>query len=164
MTTQADYCRNEWDLIIGTPGLIALVIIQAEQWSQTTAYQKLRTLIKTITETSDQEVGSDLIHAVTAAVRAGQSPLWPTECPCDLDDTRAWAVNTCRQVSSLLGQKVPEAEADAYAHWLMRLAQQILLAPAQAGYADMNLRQRATLDEIAAALGVPFAVDAPLLW
>jgi len=164
MTTQATYYRDEWDLILGAPGLIALVIIETEQWNQTIAYQKLHTLATTIAETADHGASSALIQVVTDAVRSGQSPLWPTECPHNLRDIRAWALATCRLMSAVLGQKVPEAEADAYAHWLIHLAQQMLLAPAHARWTDMTARQRATLDEIAAALDVPFVIDAPLLW
>lgn len=164
MTTQVDYCRDEWDLILGAPGLIALLIIETEQWSQPIAYQQLRALMAAIEETTDQGAGSALIQAVTDAVRAGQSPLWPTECPRDLIDLRGWALAACRQVGALLGQRVPEAEAEAYAHWLMRLGQQMVLAPADAECVDVDARQRAILDELAAALDLPLAAATPLMW
>jgi hypothetical protein len=165
MTTQTDYRCDEWNLILGAPGLIALVIIKAEQCSSTAVYKKLRAVMAAIEETSAQGAESALIQAVVDAVQAGQSPLWPTEYPQDLDDVGAWALEMCRQVPALLRQRASEAEAEAYGQRLMRIARRVALAPADGGHADDGLarwdgRQRAALEALAATLGVTLTADA----
>ncbi|NTV64319.1 MAG: hypothetical protein HGA65_12390, partial [Oscillochloris sp.] len=97
---------------------------------------------------------SGLIEAVCDAVRAGQSPLWPTECPRDLTNICAWALSACRQLAAILAQKAPESEADAYTHWLMGIAQRMTLAPHENGpdHHEHDARQQGTLAALAAAL------------
>lgn len=151
---QASYRRDEWDLILGAPGLIALVMIETEQWSQTIAYWKLRALMSAIEEATDIGPEGGLIQAVCDAVRAGQSPLWPTECPRDLTNICAWALSACRQLAAILAQKAPESEAEAYTHWLMGIAQRMTLAPHENGpdHHERDARQQGTLAALAAAL------------
>jgi hypothetical protein len=157
VTTQADYRRDEWDLIVGAPGLIALVLIHADPRSEAVAYQQLRTVSAAIAEPATQESPSTLIQSVLGAVRAGQSPLWPTAYPCDLGDVHGWAMGCCRQVAAVLAQKAPEAEADAYTHWLMEVAQRVALVPDGhgrdlTGLAVRDARQQGSLAALAAAL------------
>jgi hypothetical protein len=156
VTTQADYLRHEWDLILGAPGLTALVLIHADPCREAVAYQQLRAVSAAIAETMTQAAPSVLIQSVLEAVRAGQSPLWPTAYPRDLGDVHGWALATCRQVAAILAQKAPEAEADAYTNWLMGIAQRVTLIPHDglpSNCRDLrHKRQRVVLEELAIAL------------
>jgi hypothetical protein len=164
MTTQFDYRRHEWNLILGAPSLTALILIQADPCSHRVAYQKVRAVVTAIEETTCQGSASALIRSVTSAVRAGQSPLWPTEYPRDLRDVRHWALDACQQVAALLAQKAPEAEADAYIHWLMRIGQRVAMIPdddvIQLHDPDgRNARRRIALEELATALDARSVYD-----
>lgn len=160
MTTQTDYHRDEWDLILGAPGLVALVIIESEQWSQAVAYQKLRAVMPAIHETAIRGADGALIQAVLDAIHAGQSPLWTTECPHDLGDIRLWALDKCRQLAAILAQKAPEAEADAYVQWLIGIGQRVALAPDARLFAQ-DEPPHGALDTLAAALGAPLISAIP---
>lgn len=164
MTTQADYRLHEWNLILGAPGLIALVIIHADPWSERVAHQRVQVIGAAFEKAAAQGAPIELIRSVTDAVRAGQSALWPIAHPRDLSDVRGWALDACRQVAAILAQKAPEAEARAYAHWLMRIAQRVAQVPASAALPRNRLdghteRQRTALEELAAALDVQFSYE-----
>lgn len=164
MTTQTDYRCDEWDLVLGTPGLIALVLIHADPCSEAVAYQQLRAVRAALAELADQQSPSDLTQSVLGAVRAGQSPLWPIAYPRDLGDVCGWAMDCCRQVAAVLAQKAPEADADAYTHWLMGLAQRVALAPDGLGrdHNGLSAWQRMALAELAAALDARPGYDGTL--
>jgi len=164
VTIQSDYHRHEWDLILGAPGLVALVLIQAHPYRQQVAHQKMCAVIAAIEETRSQGSASELIRSVISTERAGQSPLWPTEYPRDLGDIRLWALYACRQVATLLAQKVPDAEAEAYTHWLMRIAQRVVTVPEDGVFqpcdpVGCHRRQRSALEDLAAALDAQSIYD-----
>ncbi|MBP1466509.1 hypothetical protein EYB53_012410 [Candidatus Chloroploca sp. M-50] len=165
MTTEANYRRDEWDLILGAPGLIALVIVHSEQCSPGEVHRKLRAVIAAIDETREQGSQSELIQTVMDAMRRGQSPLWPVECPYDLEAVHEWALEGCHQVAILLAQKTPEAEGQAYANWLLDIAQRVVAVPRDKGLQDSISEARGDLPHIvlevlADALDVGYKAEA----
>lgn len=164
MTIEADYSRDEWDLILGAPGLIALVIVHAEACGPGEAHRKLLAVLAAIAETRNQGTQSELVQAVTDAVRRGQSPLWPAECPGDLEAVHEWALDGCNQVALVLAQKAPEAEGQAYAHWLLSIARRVLaVAPDKRPQEPLSKAhgelQRIVLAVLTGALDAPSAAE-----
>lgn len=158
MTIQLDYMRDEWDLIVGAPALTALFLIEAEHCSADVAYRKLDTAIRAITWSVAAARTSQLIAAVQEAVRAGESPRWPSEYPRDLDDVGAWALDRCRRVAAILDQKASEPEARAYIQWLLQISQYVAMVPddrEQPGGRNERPteRLRAALEDLTGAFG-----------
>ncbi|NTU81112.1 MAG: hypothetical protein HGA45_17310 [Chloroflexales bacterium] len=164
MTTQTDYTPAEWDLLVGAPALTALIVIQAHPCGPGVADKIVRAALAAMAEQAPPAPGSALIAAVIGAARAGQSPRWPAEYPRELPDVGHWALERCRQVAALLAQKAPEAEAEAYRHWLSTIGQRVALAaddhslPNHVSAARIRQR-RAALDQLAIAFDFPFATD-----
>lgn len=162
MTAQPTYMPAAWDLLVGAPALTALVMIHLEHCSPDMARRKLQAALAAFTEPPPQGPGSELIAAVIDAARAGHSPRWPTEYPRDLTDVAGWALERLREVSALLAQKAPEAEAEAFSHWLLALAQQVAQIAEDASLPDAvsaacARQSHDLLDQLAVALGIPFA-------
>ncbi len=158
MTTQADYCRDEWDLILGAPGLLALILLQPEQGCEEVIHKKMASILKMVHD-PDETDGSALVQAVKQAARAGQSPLWPTQCPRSLTDIRGWAFYSCRRLAALLAQKAPEAEAEAYMQWIMNIAQAVVSGSKDGIVLDAGQNGIAVLDDLAIALDTPYIWD-----
>lgn len=156
MTIQTDCTAKEWDLILQAPTLAGLVIIQADHYSLLTITRKTFATLGAIMATAQQQAGTELIQAVATAMRTGQAPWWPTEYPRDMVEAHQWALGRCRQITALLAQKAPEAEAEAYARWLISIGKQVALVhdnhPRQ-GYSSEthNERQHLALEVLAAA-------------
>lgn len=162
MTTQADYHLDEWNLILGAPGLTALVLIHADPWGERVAHQRVHVISATLERAAAQGSPIELIRSVTDAVRAGQSALWPIGHPRDLSDVGGWALDACRQVAAILAQKAPEAEARAYTSWLMHMAQRAAQVPTGAVLPHnrrdgLTERRRVVLEELAAALDAHYS-------
>ena len=156
MPTQIAYTPAEWALLLGAPALTALVLIHAAPCSPRLADRKLSLAIAAMTEPVRQGATSELIQAVMDTVRAGPAARWPAAYPRDLGEVGQWALAGCRQVAALLAQKAPEAEAEAYARWLISIGKQVALVhehhPRQ-GYSSEthNERQHLALEVLAAA-------------
>ncbi|NTU80409.1 MAG: hypothetical protein HGA45_13700 [Chloroflexales bacterium] len=164
MTTHHAFTATDWDLLVGAPALIALVLIHAERCSPRMAERKLQVAFTAMREPVPEGPGSALIVAVTDAVRSGHSPRWPTEYPRQLTDVGGWALERCRQLTALLAQQAPAAEAEAYSHWLHAIAQQVTLVPEGQGLAEHvptapTHIQRSALDQLAVALDLPLVAD-----
>ncbi len=159
MSTQADYGCDEWDLIIGSPALVALAVMHVGEHSHWMAHRQLLAVSKCIDAITEQGPTNALMQAVAAADRDGRSPFWPTELPADLEASQQWAVERCRQVATLLAQKSPEEEAEIFARWLLSIGQRVTLVEddqeAQGQESAWHAeRQRSDLDALAIALGV----------
>lgn len=155
MTTQPDYTAKEWNLLLQAPILASLIIIQADQYRLTTVARKTFAALAAIMETAQRETGTELIDAVAAAVREGQAPWWPDAYPSEPDAALRWALLRCRQVAALLAQKVPEAEAEAFARWLLSIGQRVAQVAAPPGPLDPQGGEHTALRRLAAALDLP---------
>ncbi|MEI7771219.1 MAG: hypothetical protein WCI67_14595 [Chloroflexales bacterium] len=165
MTTQADYTAGEWDLILQAPALASLFIIQSGSYNRIAVARKLFAALAVITETAPHGPDTELIQAVSAAMRAGQAPRQPIAHPHDLAAARHWVLEHCRALAALLAQKVPEAEAEAFTRWLIRIGQRVALADDLIGQpmsrvAEAQMRTSLALEMLTAALTIPFGVRA----
>lgn len=160
MTTQADYTADEWSLILQSPALAGLCIIQAAPYHPADVARQLGTTLTAITTTAQDWPDTELIQVVVAAILTGQAPRPSRAQPLTLDAARQWVLEGCRQLSTLLAQRAPAAEAEAFARWLLAIGQCVALVPLTAGQPDYRATlahapMRLTLEKLAAALDVP---------
>ncbi|MEI8165125.1 MAG: hypothetical protein WCG26_02065 [Chloroflexales bacterium] len=163
MTIQTDCTAKEWDLILQAPTLAGLVIIQADHYSLLTITRKTFATLGAIMATAQQQAGTELIQAVATAMRTGQAPWWPTEYPRDMVEAHQWALGRCRQITALLAQKAPEAEAEAFMRWLIAIGQHVALIADAPGPHDPqgtegDARTRLALELLATALNLPLSL------
>lgn len=163
MTTQADYTPEEWDLILQAPALVSLWMIQATHYQPTTVARQLGAALAAISEAVPPEPDTELIQTVVVALRAGQAPPWPTVRPHSLEAARAWTVTGCQQLTALLAQRAPAAEAEAFARWLLGIAQQVGLVSERAGQPDHGADAGPDLQPLGQAFAIlAAALDLPV--
>lgn len=166
MTTQADYRADEWDQIVQAPTLASLVVILAQQYRPTAVARKMFATLAAIFETAQHGSSTELIQAVAGAIREGNAPWWPTAAPSDLSSAQDWALERCRQIALVLAQTTPEAEAAAFARWLIAIGERAALVPDLPGPAgacqppEIVPLVRRALDTLNAVLALPNGVDA----
>lgn len=167
MTTQADYTADEWVLLLQAPALASLFIIQATPYQPNLVARQFITSLTAIIETAQHWPDTDLIQAVVAAICTGQAPPSPTIRPSSLRVARQQMLRVCRELTALLAQRAPETEAEAFARWLVAIAQQVALVSAAPGLAGDRagahlVPVRHALDRLAVTLDLPTRANLPI--
>lgn len=160
MTTQSDYTLDEWHLILQAPALASLFIIQADRYNPIVVIRKTFAALTAITETAQQDPESELIQAVISAVLGGQAPEQSNVYHRDLSSASHWALEGCRQVTAMLAQKAPEAEANAFSRWLIGIGRRVAQVSDPSISNDrrvtgISIRTHRALEMLAVALDMP---------
>lgn len=162
MTTRPAYSEDDWTALIQAPKVIALAVIAASATQPVQAQHELNALDQALLN-ARQSSGSPLIAAVANDPRAnvtGDDPLnrtggWPVDFP----RAMVGAINSCQQVSSLLGGRAIAEETKAYKHWLLQIGREVAKAEKEGGLFGLGGKpisddEMAVLRVLALVLGV----------
>jgi hypothetical protein len=155
VTARADFASEEWELLLKAPYSVAYAVITASMSGFVGMVRELAVIGMALEEATDGESAAELPRAVAADLAAGASER--AEASASAED-HAQALETCRAVARLLAAKVPPAEAEAFARWLVSLGRQVANASKEGGFLGMggspvSAEETAILTRIAEALG-----------
>jgi hypothetical protein len=122
--------------------------------------QEMSAVADAIFEGGQTAAKDSLVSAVVAEIvaNAEDNERGATE-KISVGDVKARALANCQEVANLLQTKASTEEADAYKRWLLAVAQNVASAAKEGGFlgfggAQVSKSEVATINEIAAALGV----------
>ena len=163
MATKQDFTPDDWSRIVASPMVVGMAITAADPsglwgvlkesmaggWALLDAKQNASAspLAKAVAE---DVANSDTRTAVRDRMQASFKGA-------QFGEIKTRAIEEIRQVASILTTKAPD-EADAFKRWLLDVAQKSAEAGKEGGFMGfggvaVSDSERATLDEIAAALG-----------
>ena len=137
MTTKADYTAEEWEVLLRAPVVVGLAVVAASPSGPIGVVQEM------------SAIGRILGEEPQGAETPAQS----------LEELKAHALQTCREVSALLARKAPASEADSVKRWLLTVARRVAEAAKEGGVLGIggvrvSAAEQATLAEVAAVLEV----------
>jgi len=159
MTTKADYTAEGWELLAKGPFMAAMTVVAASPSGPIGVIKELSAIGQVLEEASQSGETTALINALVSDIKAGYRPAGPTEQVQRPEEIKALALQTCREVVTLLARKAPAPEAEGYKRWLLTVAQRVAEAAKEGGFLGIggvrvSEAEQATLAEIAGALGV----------
>jgi hypothetical protein len=159
MTTKADYTAEEWELLTKGPFMAAMAVVAASPSGPIGVIKELSAIGQVLEEASQSGETNALINSLVSDIKAGYRPAGPTEQVQRLEEIKALALQTCREVATLFARKAPAPEVEGYKRWLLTVAQRAAEAAKEGGFLGIggvrvSEAEQATLAEIAGALGV----------
>lgn len=160
MSTKTDYTEEEWAALRRAPLVAGLAVSLADPGSPVGSVKEALATSKAISE-APAEGGNELIGAVAADVRAQaqdrKNPMGDLKL--DPKDAKQQAREAVASVNDILAAKSTPEEADGYKRWLLDAARRTADAAKEGGFLGVggervSEREKATLDELAGALGV----------
>jgi hypothetical protein len=159
VTTKADYTAEEWELLTRAPAMVGMAIVAASPSGPVGVVKEMAAIGRALGEASQLDETNTLISAIVADFKAGHRPAGLTEQVQNVEEIKASALQTCRDVVTLLTRKAPAPEAEGFKRWLMTAAQRVAEAAKEGGFLGIggvrvSEAEQATLAEMAEALGV----------
>jgi hypothetical protein len=165
MATKANFTPDEWKSLLQSPLLVGIAVSAADPSGligmlkesmasaravvQAQADPNADELVKAVAGDFETSEGRGLAQDGLKALLAGSKPA----------DIAAKAVDAMHALSALLDAKAP-ADATAYKTWLSHVANEVAEAAPEGGFlgfggAKVSEAEKASVAQIAAALGVP---------
>lgn len=165
MTTKADFTPDEWKALLQSPLLVGLAVSAAEpsglfgllkeSMASASALVQAKSdpgadaLVKAVAADYETSEGRTLARDGLQASFAGAKPA----------DVKAKALAALGPLSAILAAKAP-IDATAYKTWLCGVAKSVAEAASEGGFlgfggVQVSEAEKATIADIAAALGVP---------
>jgi hypothetical protein len=150
------FAATEWRLLTELPAEVMITAIAAQDGGPRRTVAEGLAGLDAIA--AGRASDSDLVRAVVAAIFAEPEPDEDRQSATD----RAQVLDDCRRATDILRASADPADAAAYRHWLQQVAVRVCHATRaggvlgvgadQVGDAGVSSRERAFLDELAAAL------------
>jgi hypothetical protein len=164
MATKHDFTPDEWSRIVAGPMVVSMAITAADPsglWgllkeSMAGGWALLEAKRNTSTSPLAKAVAEDIATSETrTAVRDRMQANFKGA---QFNEIKTKAIDEIRQIASILATKAPN-EAETYKLWLREVAQKAAEAGREGGFMGfggvaVSDAERATLDEISAALGL----------
>lgn len=160
MGVKDNFTAEEWRALLKAPMLVSYAIAGAAPSDEEGYIQEMKAVADAISESEERAAKDSLISEVVANIiaNAEDNERGQTE-KISVSDVKERALANCREVANLLQAKVSVEEADDYKRWLLGVAQRVASAAKEGGIfgfggAQVSKPEVATINEIAAALGV----------
>jgi hypothetical protein len=159
MTTKADYTAEEWEVLMRAPAAVGMAIVTASPSGPIGVVKEMVAVGSVLGETSPAGDSNTLISAIVADFKAGYRPASLPAQAQNIEEIKARALQTCREVTELLARKAPAPEAEGVKRWLMTAAQRVAEAAKEGGFLGIGgtrvtAAEQAVVAEIAGVLGV----------
>ena len=160
MGVKGKFTAEEWRALLRAPMLVSYAVAGAAPSDEEGYIQEMAAVADAIFEGGQAASQDSLVSEVVANIVAnaeddqrGQTEKIP------VSDVKGRALTNCQEVAGLLQTKVSPQEADDYKRWLLAVAQRVAGAAKEGGIfgfggAQVSKTEVATINEIAAALGV----------
>jgi hypothetical protein len=144
MTGKADFSEEEWELLVEGPPTAGMVVATASRGG---TFRESFSLAKGYTEARQQRGASELLDDIVSAKpkvdRGGHdSP----------EELRQHSLQHLRDAVKLLEEKASPEEVEDYRRFVLALTERVAGAHEEGGQ-QVSDSERATIDEIASALG-----------
>ena len=160
MGVKENFTAEEWRALLRAPMLVSYAVAGAAPSDEEGYIQEMSAVADAIFEGGQTAAKDSLVSAVVAEIvaNAEDNERGVTE-KISVGDVKARALANCQEVANLLQTKASTEEADAYKRWLLAVAQNVASAAKEGGFlgfggAQVSKSEVATINEIAAALGV----------
>ena len=139
--------------------MAGLVVMTAGKSGPIQAVKEMYAVSKALVEADQHNAGGSLVHAIVAALRAGERPEKPTQKLKNVEEARAMALDHLRQTAALVDAKGPPEDAQAFKSWLVDVGQKVAHAAKEGSFLGIGGthvidEERAAVDELSAALGI----------
>jgi hypothetical protein len=165
MANKANFTPEEWNRIFGSPMVVSMAVTASDPSGLWGLMKEGMAGGWAMLEARQNPQASELIKAVVAdvataetrdATREGLQAKFKVK---DIAEIKTKALEELRAVAGLLDAKAP-SDAAAFKHWLRDIAQKAAEAANEGGFlgfggVPVSEAERATLAEIATALGTP---------
>jgi hypothetical protein len=159
-STELPLSRHEWDLLVRLPRRVLVAATSAEPDSGRHTVAEGLAGIESIA--AGRGSHSTLVRQVVAAIYAEQDATDDEPPAAEEFRDRAAGIASvlaeARQAARILGERLPAADAHAYAYWLVAIATSVCEAARSGGFLGVGgalvaPAEQAFLDDLAAALG-----------
>jgi hypothetical protein len=143
MSELTDFADAEWGVLVGLPQAVVIAAMSAQHDSASRTESEAQAGMTAIADARD--CGSPLIERVAAEIveRVGdpEDGLPPLPVFTDRAGGIEDVLNRCQEAVLLLAAKADEHEAQAYRHWLVEIAEQVVGASASGGFIGIGSEQ-----------------------
>lgn len=155
MASRDDFTTAEWQILINAPETVGLAVLAADPAG---AIEERTTMFQAWRQSASQPFAENQL--VLSLIRSRDA--WGEEMrlrasreetlsALPADETKAQAIEQCRQAIALLEKKGTPDDRQSYARWIIYLAEQVAGAVASGGQ-RVSPEERAVINEAAAAL------------
>lgn len=160
MSVKEKFTPEEWNNLLKAPMLAAYAVAGAAPSRQEDFVREMAGVAEAVIEVEHRVSKDSLLGEVIADIvaNAEDESRGPTE-KLSLDDVRARALNTCREVATALDAKVSPEEAYQYKRWVLLVAEKVAEAAKEGGLFGFGGEQIsgseiATINEIGEAIRI----------
>jgi hypothetical protein len=159
MATREDFTADEWETILQSPTMAGMMVMTAGKSGPIQAVKEMFAVSKALLDADQQGAGGSLVHAIVAAVKAGERPGAPAQQPKSIEEARTMALDHIRRTAALVDVKGPPEDAQAFKRWLVDVGQKVAEASKEGGFlgfggTQVTDEERAAVGELSAALGI----------
>ena len=159
MATREDFTPEEWKTIFEAPTMAGLVIMTAGKSGPIQAVKEMYAVSKALVDADQHNAGGNLVHAIVAALKAGERPEKPSQKLKNVEEARTMALDHLRRTAALVDAKGPPEDAQAFKHWLVDVGQKVAEASKEGSFlgiggTHVTDEERAAVGELSAALGI----------
>ncbi|HXD98990.1 MAG TPA: hypothetical protein VN646_20730 [Candidatus Acidoferrum sp.] len=161
MTTKANFTPEEWNLLRRAPMMAGLVVVAASPSGPVGILQETFAVGKVLAEAKAQSPG-ELISSLVADLTTEEGR--KAARPADLvgkspEQIKSNALDSLRQVGTLLDQKARPEESQAVKRWLHDTGKRVSEAAKEGGFlglggTQVSEQEKAALNELGRSLGV----------
>jgi hypothetical protein len=161
MTTKANFTPEEWNLLRRAPLMAGLVVVAASPSGPVGILQETFAVGKVLAEAKAQSPG-ELISSLVADLTTEEGR--KAARPADLvgkspEQIKSNALDSLRQVGTLLDQKARPEESQAVKRWLHDTGKRVSEAAKEGGFlglggTQVSEQEKAALNELGRSLGV----------
>jgi hypothetical protein len=144
MTGQADFTKEEWDLVAEGPPIAGMIVLTAQRGG---TFRESFAIAKSYTEARQQHGESELLDAIVSAKPDVDRTRYRS-----VDELKQHGLQHLRDAVALLEQKAEPEEVEDYRRFVLAVADRVANAHRESGV-SVSDAERAAIDEIAAALG-----------
>jgi hypothetical protein len=167
MATKADFTPDEWKTLIQSPLVVGLAVSAADPSGLFGMLKESMASASALLKAKADPGADALVKAVAGDFEtsegrtAAQEGIKATFSAAKPAEIKAKAIDELKSVSAVLAAKAP-ADASAYKAWLVGVANSVAEAASEGGFlgfggVQVSDAEKATIADIAAALGVPTA-------
>lgn len=159
MTTATDYSDEEWQTLTRLPLLVTLAVMGAGSSDPLQRQRERAALTWALQQTRQRRPANTLVAAVAEAADAAEGATEPPPAG-DGDGAQRLAVDEAARAATVLEQRSTPQEAEGYKRWVLAIARTVAAAAREGsllgiGGVQVSTEERASVEAIAAALGVP---------
>lgn len=161
MTTKANFTPEEWNLLRRAPMMAGLVVVAASPSGPVGILQETFAVGKVLAEAKSQSPG-ELISSIVADLTTDEGR--KAARPADLvgkspEQIKSSALDSLRQVGTLLDQKARPEESQAVKRWLQDAGKRVSEAAREGGFlglggTQVSEQEKTALNELGRSLGV----------